>query len=165
MEEGTPIDALENGDISNKADEARMKEILRDMNASVEQPAPMQPQVSMPPMQQQPPPSYYMQQQPPMQPQYQHPPPRPHYVQVDDEYAPRKKNAWSNALDMIRDPIVVGILVFVLSLPVFHTFAGKYASWAFAIGGQFSWLGLLALSGLAGLLFGLYKALVNMIGL
>ena len=33
-ENGTPIDALESGNVPNTADESRMAEILRDMNAS-----------------------------------------------------------------------------------------------------------------------------------
>ena len=74
-----------------------------------------------------------------------------------------KKNFWSTTLERIRDPLFVSILVFVLSLPVLHTLLGKYASWAFAVGGQLSWLGLISLSLLSGLLFGTYKTVSDLV--
>ncbi len=72
---------------------------------------------------------------------------------------------WSSILERIIDPIVVALIVFIVSLPVLHTFVGKYASWAFAIGGQLSWFGLIAMSVLAGMLFGLYRATRDVLGL
>ena len=84
--------------------------------------------------------------------------PRPQYVPVaEEEPAEPKKNIWSMILEQVRDPLFVVGLFFLLSLPVFHTFVGKYASWAFAVGGQLSWLGLASLSILAGLIFALFQ--------
>ena len=72
---------------------------------------------------------------------------------------------WSNLLDNLFDPLVVAILVFTLSLPVLQTFLSKYATWAFSLGGQLSWLGLIAKSVLAGVLFALYKMGAAALGL
>jgi hypothetical protein len=152
MSDGTPLDALESGDVANAADASRVQAILQDMNASgadtgsAAPPMVSQGQQMMPPMAQGMPPMM-----PPMGRQQQH------YVPIEDERKPMKKNVWSTTLERIRDPLFVSLLVFALSLPVLHTFLGKYASWAFAVGGQLSWLGLIALSLLAGLLFGTYK--------
>lgn len=86
-----------------------------------------------------------------------------HYV--DDEPAPRKRSSSIGILDRVSDPIMVAILIFVLSLPVLHTYGARYASWAFAIGGQLSWLGLIALSLVGGALFGIYRASRDILGL
>lgn len=164
-ENGTPLDALETGDVANTADASRMANILRDMNASGADVV-----SSSPPPPPPPPMGQTMQPMPPMQPmnhplppmmQAQHPPPQ--YIPVDDDqgaYAPvLKKNIWSRVLDSIADPLFVGILVLVLSLPALHTVLGKYASWAYVLGGQLSWVGLLVKSLLAAVLFGLYRTL------
>jgi hypothetical protein len=172
MSDGTPLDALETGDIQNAADAEKMQAILSDINASGAdiatqyQAPPTHSAQPMPPMQ--PMPMQPMQPMPPMQhmapPQYQQ-----HYVPVDEEepvYKPKKKtNVWSSILGRICDPIVVAVIVFAVSLPVLHTFVGKYASWAFAVGGQLSWFGLIALSLFAGTLFGLYRASCDILGL
>jgi hypothetical protein len=159
MSDGTPLEDLETGAVEHTADASRMNEILADMNASgavvAEAQAPpmggmMQP---MPPMQQQ---MYNPQMMAP-------PPPRSHYIPVDEPVRPRKKNTWSSVLDGVRDPIFVAVLFFVLSLPVLHTFAAKHIHWAFAVGGQFSWIGLAAFSALAGMIFGLLKGVSNML--
>jgi hypothetical protein len=185
MSDGTPLDALENGDIENAADAEKMQAILSDINASGAdigrgqqstqamqqtmpqamqsmqqpmQPMPMQPMQPMPPMMMHAPPQY--QEAPP---QYQH-----HYVPVDEpDYKPKKKktNIWTSILERIRDPIFVILIVFLVSLPVLHTFAAKHAAWAFAVGGQLSWFGLTAVSLLAGILFGVYRATSDVLGL
>ncbi len=167
MSDGTPIDALETGEISSAADEQKMAAILSEMNSmgadvasqqQAQQYNPMPP-MQMPPMQaQQPMPPMMMQQAPPMyQQQY-----KQHYIPVDEEpeqtKGKKKRNVWSSIMDRILDPIIVAFIVFLVSLPVLHTFIGKYATWAFAVGGQLSWFGLIALSIIAGLLFGVYRA-------
>jgi hypothetical protein len=168
MSDGTPIDSLESGDVTHAADASRVQAILQDMNASGADMGSM-PQ-SMPQAHQMMPPIGQM--MPPMMPQSmgqhmgQHmgQQQRSHYVPIDDdERKPMKKNFWSTTLERIRDPLFVSILVFVLSLPVLHTLLGKYASWAFAVGGQLSWLGLISLSLLSGLLFGTYKTVSDLI--
>lgn len=163
-ESGTPLDAIESGDVANTADASRMANILRDMNASgaeivgspSAQPPPQQPmglpRQPMPPIQPMPqnsmsnplPPMYREQQQ--------------QYVPIEEPvYVPTRKNVWGNLLGQLIDPLVVAVLVMALSLPALHTFVGKHASWAYVLGGQLSWLGLIVKSLLAAALFGLYK--------
>ena len=187
-ESGTPIDSLESGNVPNAADASRMAQILQDMNASGAEVAsgsgsapPPQMMQQMPQMQQQmmpqmqpmqqmqmgqlPMPMGGMNGQMPMMVQQQ----QPNFVPYDDESSGSrngpKKNMWSNLLDNLFDPLVVAILVFTLSLPVLQTFLSKYATWAFSLGGQLSWLGLIAKSVLAGVLFALYKMGAAALGL
>jgi hypothetical protein len=161
MSDGTPIDALESGDVTHAADASRVQAILQDMNASGAEvgapgsPMPQQPQM-MPPMGHQMPPMMSH----PMMAQHQE---RSHYVPIENARKPMRKNIWSSMLGRMQDPLFVSLLVFVLSLPVLHVFLGKYASWAFAVGGQLSWLGLITLSLLAGVLFGTYKTVSDLI--
>ena len=186
-ESGTPIDALESGNVTNAADASRMAEILRDMNASgadvaaggAPMPPPqmmpqMQPQMQqqmMPQMQQMPMPMNAMAPigsmngQMPMMVQQQQ---QPNFVPYDDEPSNAtgpKKNVWSNILDRLIDPLIVAVLIFTLSLPVLQTFLSKYATWAFSLGGQLSWLGLIAKSVLGAVLFALYKMAGSALGL
>jgi hypothetical protein len=183
-ESGTPIDALESGNVPNAADASRMAEILRDMNASgadvAAGGAPAPPPQMMPQMQQQMMPQMQMQMpmpmnamapigsmngQVPMMVQQQQ---QPNFVPYDDEpsnaTAP-KKNVWSNILDRLVDPLIVAVLIFTLSLPVLQTFLSKYATWAFSLGGQLSWLGLIAKSLFGAVLFALYKMAGSALGL
>ena len=196
-ESGTPIDALESGNVTNAADASRMAEILRDMNASgadvaaggaAAPPPQMIPQMQqmsqqmMPQMQQQMMPQM-MQQMPmpmnamgpvgsmngqiPMMVQQQQQQ-QPNFVPYDDEpinATGPKKNVWSNILDSLIDPLIVAVLIFTLSLPVLQTFLSKYATWAFSLGGQLSWLGLIAKSLLGAVLFALYKMVASALGL
>jgi hypothetical protein len=188
-ESGTPIDALESGNVPNAADASRMAEILRDMNASGAEVAASAapavapaaaPSVPMPPPQMMPMaqmPMMPMGQMPmgmggmggmngqiPMMVQQQ----QPNFVPYEEEShvaGPPKKNVWSNIFDNVIDPMFVAFLVFTLSLPVLQTFLSKYATWAFSVGGQLSWLGLIAKSLLAGVLFALYKLAGGALGL
>ena len=166
MSDGTPIDALESGDVEHSADASRVQAILQDMNASGADlgapgsPMPQQTQM-MPPMGHQMPP---MMLHPMAGAQSQSQGRSSQYIPIDDEERkPKKKNIWSTMLGRIQDPLFVSLLVFVLSLPVLHIFLGKYASWAFAVGGQLSWLGLITLSLLAGVLFGTYKTVSDLL--
>jgi hypothetical protein len=176
--DGTSLEDIEAGDVPNTADSNRMQAILRDMNAPSESSRPNQ----LPPMSAQPnvqdmQPMPSRQPMPPMlqmssHAEYAQPPPqrqqRPQYVPVAEEEAPPaepKKNIWSTVLEQIRDPFFVIALFFLLSLPAFHTLLGKYATWAFNVGGQLSWAGLGALSVLAGLVFGIFKTGCSLAGL
>jgi hypothetical protein len=159
MADGTPLDVLESGgDVDNAADAERMAQLMRDVNASsgglpeTPQTMNMAP-VSAPPMR-----NMRSQAQSP-------PPPPPQYTPMDEEYRPRRKNMWGSITEKLRDPLIVSIIVFVLSLPVLHTMLAKYVGWAFAVGGQLSWLGLIALSLLAGVIFGLTQGLTKLMGL
>jgi len=182
--EGTPIDAIDSGEVPNTADAALMQSILRDMNASGAEVDGGSDDRPMPPQQmQQPPPPQFtnMPQQfanmppmtqmglPPMPGGFQGNPSMNHMpsfkMEPAGEKRTKKRNIWATILDRIRDPLVVALLVFVVSLPALHTLIGKYATWAFAVGGQLSWLGLLALSAATGLTFGLYKTGTELVGL
>lgn len=160
--EGTPLDALETGDISATADSAKMAQIMADMNASgggVDMGMPPAPPQPMGPMQ-------------PMPHMMTHAPPRgppQHYVPMDEpvEYVPtasKKRNMWSNITHSLQGPILFTVLFFVLSLPMLHTVAAKYAAWAFAVGGQLSWLGLAIFSLVGGVLFGATSGVLRLLG-
>lgn len=162
--EGTSLEALESNEITNSADASRVQAILRDMNASgadvmdssVGSASPMP---SLHPMNTLPPPIDARQMD-------MTPPPRrlsANYIPVEE--APRKPSLVSGLAERVRDPIFVTILIFVLSLPMLHTALNKHASWAFAVGGQLSWIGLITLSVVGGLLFGIYKTTVDIFGL
>lgn len=164
MSEGTPIDAIENGDVAETADTQLMESILADVNAAgahIANGPPGIPQVQQP--------------MPPMRgggggmpPMYNPmpPPPQQQRQYVDDGHmvGPRK-SAMSSVFERILDPFAVAVILFVLSLPVLHTYAARYVSWAFAIGGQLSWLGLIVLSLLGGAVFGIYRAGRDILGL
>lgn len=158
MSEGTPIDAIENGDVADAADSQHMQAILDEMNASgadiANGPGAQQP---MPPMRPQQAPMYN-----PIPPQHQQ---QRQYIDDAPRPSPPRKSMITSAVERIVDPLVVSVILFVLSLPVLHTYAGRYASWAFAIGGQLSWLGLIAISLVGGAIFGIYRASRDILGL
>ena len=140
---GTSLESLETGNIENSADAERMAAILRDMNAAAEderEPMPsMVPRMPMPPSDMGPPGGF-----------------------VEEPAAPRatapilkarKGNLFNTIFQKIREPLLVACLMFILSLPVFHTAAAKVVPWAFAMGGELSYLGLIVKSLFAGGLF------------
>ena len=164
MSDGTSLEDLERGDVSNQADAARMQDILKDIDAPSAASGPMG---GMPSMAQSPGPMR-MQQMPPMYDprSFQQPPQQRHYVPVDEEDVKpraRKSNIWSSLLDRIKDPLVVGLLVLILLFPALHTQLAKYASWAYAVGGQLKYIGLGAISLLAALVFGIYKVVSDLL--
>lgn len=158
MADGTPIDVLESGgSVDHAADAERMAELMRDVNA-VSGDFPQTPQtMNMP-----------RAPAPPMRPA-QRPSaaaqPQPQYTPMEEEYRPRRKNIWGNLAEKLRGPLIVSVIVFVLSLPVLHTMLAKYVGWAFAVGGQLSWLGLIAMSLLAGVAFGTTQLTLSLVGL
>lgn len=161
MADGTPIDLIESGaSVDNAADAERMAQLMRDVNASggglPETPQTMNmPPVSAPPMRNAVSGGRASLTAPPRQ-----------YTPVDEDYRPqRRKNIWGSISEKLRDPLIVSVIVFVLSLPVLHTIAAKYVGWAFAVGGQPSWLGLIALSLLSGAVFGVSQGITNLVGL
>lgn len=159
MADGTPLDVIESGaSVDNAADAERMAQLMRDVNASGGLPETPQ-TMNMAPVS-----------APPMRPSgnrgsHAQPPP-PQYTPVDEDYRPqRRKNVWGSISGKLRDPLIVSVIVFVLSLPVLHTMLAKYVGWAFAVGGQLSWLGLIALSLLAGGSFGVAQGISHLVGL
>jgi hypothetical protein len=159
MADGTPLDILESGqEVDNAADAERMAQLMRDVNASgglPEAPQTMNmPRIGAPPMRSAP--ASAMTRSPPPQPQS--------YTPMDEEYRPRRKNMWGTITARLRDPLLVSVIVFILSLPVLHTQLAKYAGWAFAVGGQLSWIGLIAMSLLSGVVFGVSQGMANLVG-
>jgi hypothetical protein len=178
--QGTSLEDIEMGQVKNEADAATMREILAlaDMHTGGEesnefptggreefptqQPPPRMPMPSAPmapPM---------MQQYPQMHPQQMYEQSydeeeeqqRPKYKVATVQSAAPKKNTWSVVVDTIRDPLIVGVLVFVLSLPSLHTFVGRHASWAYKVGGQLSWVGLSLTALVGAITFGIYRAVM-----
>lgn len=174
--QGTPLEDIEMGNVKNEADAATMRELMADIDgvdggASGEFPTggreefptqpprmqmPMQPMAPMMPPPQMHHPQMYAQHQ---EYEEEEEEPRPKY-KVAAASAP-KKNTWSTAIEMIREPLIVGILIFVLSLPSLHTFVGRHASWAYKVGGQLSWTGLSLTALVGALAFGIYRAVLN----
>jgi hypothetical protein len=155
MSDGTPIEAIETGNVSEAADSHHMQAILETINASGADIA-NGPVASPPPQ--------MLPQQPPMYNPLPPPPQHRQYIEEDKPRAP-KKNIWSSMFDRLRDVFAVSSIFFLLSLPVLHTFAARYAAWAFAIGGQLSWFGLAVFSLVAGVAFGIYRAGSDILGL
>lgn len=152
MSDGTPIVAIENGEVTDAADSQHMQSILAEMNASGADIA-NGPAVEAPPMR-----------QPMPQMMYNPQPPQPVRQYIEQPIHVVKPNQ-TNVIQRLFDPLVVSVIIFVLSLPVLHTYAGRYASWAFAIGGQLSWIGLITLSLVGGALFGIVRASRDILGL
>ena len=144
---GTSLESLETGDVANQADAERMAAILRDMNAAEStqrEPMPsMVPRMPMPTsdLRQ---PSQQQQQQPAFEEESEEPSPGP---------AKRRGNLFNTVFERIKEPLAVACLMFFLSLPMFHSAASKVVPWAFAVGGELSYLGLIVKSLFAGGLF------------
>ncbi len=167
--QGTSIEDIEMGNIKNEADSEAMRQILSEMNV-VETAEPSQPRMShVPP---QPPIPDYRTMQPPPQMHYA---PRMHIQEYDQEYeqepppAPKykqikpiiRKNKWSELFDSVKEPLLVGLLVIVILFPKLHTLGSKYAPWAYTVGGQVGWVGLLFCFIFATGIWGIYKFFTN----
>jgi hypothetical protein len=184
MSDGTSLEDIETGNIQHSADDSYMNAILMDMNA-VEEPVQQAPVYIPPPMPQvqMPQPDFQMQPQQPQQPmQYQHyeqpyqqpyeqPYQQPYQQQNQqeptyervEEPAPRK-NSWYNLFEEMRDPLVVGLLVCLFSLPALHTWLAKYVTWAYKVGGSLSWLGFLIQFALVSGIFAMYRQIMLVTG-
>ena len=175
--QGTSIDDIESGQVENEADDARMREIMEDMNVdeTANSETPMMQHREMPPPQR----MSQMRNQLPAVPMYsahmemnnmyeeeepQQQQPKYRRVNTNKVVTP-KKNTWSTVLETVRDPVFVTLLLCLLLLPAVHTLAGKHLAWAFKVGGELSWAGLAFFSIIGGLLFGLYQYGMKMAGL
>jgi hypothetical protein len=136
-EQGTSLESLESGEVSNTADAERMAAILRDMNAAEETAHDREPMPSMVPRMPMPPSD----------------PPATEVVSKPSVVKPRRSNFFGTMFDKIKEPLIVACLMFILSLPVFHAAAAKVVPWAFAMGGELSYIGLIVKSIFAGVLF------------
>jgi hypothetical protein len=170
--QGTSIEDIEMGNVKNEADSELMRQIMADIDAGEESATPEMPAQ---------PPSYApmpMQQMPPMRPNMQGP--MPQYMQPQmqireydmfeaqeesrqpkqPKYRPvqaTKRNPWSQVWETVREPLVVGLIICFLLFPKFHTLGSTYAPWAYSVGGQVSWLGLLVCSVVGAGLWAVYK--------
>ena len=63
------------------------------------------------------------------------------------------------AYQILRAPIAVAVIVFLLNLPITTGIMSKYASWMYLSTGEISVVGLLVKSLLAGSLFALYQGI------
>lgn len=168
MSEGTSLEDIELGNVQHSADDAVMNAILTDMNAAEEAPAYIpqytQPEPPMQPMPQpmQPMPMHqmqYMQHMQPMQPMHPEP---PAYERIEE---PLKRNTWSTLFDDMRDPLVVGLLVCLFSLPALHTWLAKHLTWAYKVGGSLSWIGFLLQFVLVAGLFATYRQIMTVMNM
>jgi hypothetical protein len=189
MSEGTSLEDIETGNVAYSADTAVMNAILSDMNAVEEAhaPPPQMPQYQPEPLAQMPPPPpiftqmqepVYMQphmpQMPQMQAQHQHyqEPNMSMYEPVEEPQAPTqlppsplKRNAWSQIFDDIREPLIVGLLVTVFSLPALHTWLSKRLTWAYKVGGSLSWIGFFLQFALVAGIFATYRQIMRVMEL
>jgi hypothetical protein len=171
--QGTSIEDIEMGNIKNEADSEAMRQILSEMNV-VETAERQQPGISHTP----PAPEYRAMQppQPQFAPQFaQQYAPRMQIQEYDQEYeqepapAPKykqikpimKKNKWSELFDSVKEPLLVGLLVIVILFPKLHTLGSKYAPWAYTVGGQVGWVGLLFCFLFATGVWAIYKFFTN----
>jgi hypothetical protein len=76
----------------------------------------------------------------------------------------QKQDMWSYLAERIRAPIVVTALFFLLNLPIFQASILQFAPWAFRSGSEYSVVGLVVVSLIAGLLFAGYQLLSDIIG-
>jgi hypothetical protein len=79
---------------------------------------------------------------------------------------PSKGNWYTDILNQMRQPILVALIVFIMSLPVIHVMIGHYLPSLLRPGGDLTTLGLAAKSVLAGALFWfLQKVVVPLIAM
>jgi hypothetical protein len=191
MSEGTSLDDIESGNVRDAADNAVMDAIMSDMNAYVEERHPPSSEIYTPapePVQQ--PPAYMFQPPPPPLSQMEAPmmPPmfpqmgggggfgmQPTYERIEEEspasnspppasFSGPKRNGWADAFDSMRDPMIVGLLVSLFSLPALHTWLAGRAKWAYKVGGSLSWLGFIVQFLVVGGIFAAWRYGVQMLG-
>jgi hypothetical protein len=70
----------------------------------------------------------------------------------------KSKSSWKDsAINYLRAPIAVAIIVFLLNMPVVTSILSRYASWMYMSSGEISVGGLLVKAGLAAALFAAYQ--------
>jgi hypothetical protein len=173
--EGTSLEDIENGNVPHTADDAVMNAILSDMNGMEE---PVAPPVYIPPPPPPQPEPMYIPEPPPMmhpsmmmypqQSQQSQQSQHPMYEQVEEPVGSGavtvKRNGWSTLFDDLRDPLVVGLLVCLFSLPALHTWLAKRLTWAYKVGGSLSWLGFLLQFAIVAGIFATYRQIVTVMG-
>ena len=170
MDGGTPLSSLESGSVSNKADDALMKQILAEMDQAG---AAVQGPVS-PPMGGIPTYSPHDDAssgpiRPGMMPQMPQYAPRNVYAEEPEEmptkrYVAPRKNFASAILDWLRDPLFIGLMVFFISLPAIHTYGSTAVPIFYSVGGSLSWLGLTAKALFVACAFILFRSITYILG-
>lgn len=175
MSEGTSLEDIETGNIVNKADSAVMNAILSDMNALPEEPAMKsyedsslqqptyipQPSIQIQELQTESYSSPFPSNPVPHHPMFdmytpivQDAPPSTYVAPVaTNAVVHSKQSSWSDVFISVIDSLFVAVIVGILSLPVLHTRFSKHASWAYKVGGELSWTGIVTLSTMGGLVF------------
>ena len=94
-----------------------------------------------------------------------HAPYLPHRsVGAEQMYIPKeaKEKEWRiNLLNLARNPIAVGIIVFFLNLPIVTSILSRYASWMYLSSGEISMSGLAVKALLSAMLYGLYQMCIS----
>jgi len=172
MDLGTPISSLESGSGSNQADGELMKQILAEMDqagASVQ--GPVSPPMGGIPTYSPHDDSASGPVRPGMMPHIPQYAPRNVYAEEEPEEMPTKryvaprKNFASAILDWLRDPLFIGIVVFLISLPAVHTYGSSIAPIFYSVGGSLSWLGLTAKALFVAGTFILFRSITYIIGI
>jgi len=74
-----------------------------------------------------------------------------------------KKTAWksitASAMESLRSPIAVAVIMFLLNLPVVTNILSRYVSWMYLNSGEISIGGLIVKSILAAIFFAVYQGL------
>lgn len=163
--QGTSIEDIEMGNVKNEADSEAMRQILADMNATEEAPSRVTSQ-PIPEITRAPPMRQSFQDIPRMNitPMYHPPEQYEDEVSYEEPKTPKyktvltpSKNAWVQLFDIVREPILIGLIICILMFPKLHTLGSKYAGWAYSVGGQVSWLGMLVYSLCGAGIWALYK--------
>ena len=171
MDAGTPISSLETGSGAASADNELMKQILADMNqAGAVVQGPVSPPMGGIPTYSPHDDSSAGPVRPGMMPQIPQYAPRQVYEEEEPEematkrYITPRKNFASAILDWLRDPLFIGLVVFVLSLPILHTYGATVVPIFYSVGGSLSWLGLVAKAMLASGLFIFFRSITYILG-
>jgi hypothetical protein len=74
-----------------------------------------------------------------------------------------KKTAWksitASALESLRSPVAVAVIMFFLNLPIITNILSRYVSWMYLSSGEISIGGLMVKSLLAAILFAIYQGI------
>ena len=77
----------------------------------------------------------------------------PHQMVAPPTLVETKGNFYSDILAQIKQPILVAIIIFLVSLPVLNVLIGHYVPSLLRIGGDFTTVGLVVKSAIGGFLF------------
>jgi hypothetical protein len=174
MPSSTPLDKIETNNIPDKeaSDEERVSRIIQEMNSNGSSPGTQQQEAHGQEQIDRIPSSTRYVSDPVIQPHpsemvYNSVPERTrepvNKIEEPSVPAPAKKNIWAHISDILKIPVVVAVIFFVLSLPIVDTYLAKYASWAFSNNGTLNMTGLAVKALGAGTVTGVYETLDKLI--